>query len=278
MSDVFHELCVIHANCQGEPLAELLMASPEFAARWRIHTYTNYTREAIPTSVLEKASLFLYQYLGKEWGDVSSESLLARMGQRARTICIPNMCFLGYWPFWTSDSPMEFGDDLLDRLYASGAGKPEILRVYLHGDITKMADLEGIARRSLEREFAKEERCVVKTADFVAANWRKIRLFQTVNHPDTPLLLHAAQGILAHIGLPPLASTVCDSYSFGYEGFELPIHPNVAAFFDLPFAGGETVYPIFGRGMTFGQYISRYVDCRLNNLEKESFLAYLHLV
>ncbi len=251
MNDEFREICIIHANCQGEPLVQLLMASPEFAARWRIHSYTNYTREVIPESVLENASLFLYQYLGDEWGDISSEALLARLGPHTRPACIPNMFFLGYWPFWTSESPMDFGDYLLDRLYASGAGKPEILRVYLHGDISKMADLDGIARRSLEMEFTKEERCIVKTADFVAANWRKRRLFQTVNHPDTPLLLHAAQGVLANLGLPPLAPAVCDSYAFGYEGFELPIHPGVAAFLGLPFAGVETVYPVFGRFMTF---------------------------
>lgn len=277
MNDESRELCVLHANCQGEPLAELLMASPGFASRWRIQSYTNYTREAIPESALRTATLFLYQHLGPEWGDVGSEALLARLGSRAWPVCIPNMFFLGYWPFWTSDSPMEFGDSLLDTLHASGAGKPEILRVYLHGDIRKMADLEGVARHSLEREFAKEERCAVKTAPFVAANWRTTRLFQTVNHPDAPLLLHAARELLAYLGLPPPTPELCDSYSFGYEGFELPVHPGVAAYHGLPFAGEETLYPVFGRRMTFAQYVSRYVDCRLNRLE-EFFLAYLQLV
>ena len=277
MRDESREICVIHANCQGEPLAELLMASPGFAARWRVLTYTNYTREAIPESVLENASLFLYQHLGPEWGEVGSEALLARLGCRARPVCIPNMFFLGYWPFWTNESPMEFGDYLLDKLYASGAGKPEILRVYLRGDVAKMADFEAVAMRSLEMEFAKEKRCAVKTADFVAANWRNLRLFQTVNHPDTPLLLHMAQALLAHLGFSPLPPDVCDAYSYGYEGFCLPIHPGVAAFHGLPFAGEETEYPVFGRTMTFARYVSRYVDCRLNNLE-DSFLAYLQLV
>lgn len=39
-----------------------------------------------------------------------------------------------------------------------------------------MADLAGIAEASLAVESAKEERCAVKTAGFVADNWRKKRL------------------------------------------------------------------------------------------------------
>ena len=271
------EVCILHANCQGEPLAELLAASPEFASRWRVHLYTNYTREAIPDALLKTATLFLYQHLGPEWGDVASGTLLARLGPAAVPVCIPNMFFLGYWPFWTKDSPMEFGDYFLDKLYEAGAGKAEILRVYLHGDVSRMADLPGIAARTLAAEAAKEERCAVKTADFVAANWRKTRLFQTVNHPAEVLLVHVAQGLLDHLGLPRLPEAFCQIYSFGYEGFDLPIHPKVAAFHTLPFAGEDAVYPVFGRSMTFTQYVSRYIDCRLNHME-EGFLGYLQMV
>ncbi|SBW10025.1 conserved hypothetical protein [uncultured delta proteobacterium] len=271
------EDCLIHANCQAEPLARLLLASPEFAARWRIRIYTNYTREAIPAAALKNASLFLYQHLTPEWGELSSESLLARIGPQTRPVCIPTMFFLGYWPFWTKNSPMEFGDYFLDKLFEAGAGKPEMLRIYLRGDVTKMADLEDVVRKTLETEFAKEERCAVKTAGFVAENWKTTRMFQTVNHPDTPLLLHVAQGLLACLGLPPLPAAVCEAFTYDYEGFCLPIHPGVAAFHGLPFAGEETLYPVFGRGMTFSQYVSRYIDCRINHLE-ETFLGYLQMV
>ena len=277
MNADFREDCVLHANCQGEPLARLLMASPEFAARWRVHVYTNYTRDAIPDAVLKNATLFLYQHLGPEWEEVSSEALLARTGPATRPVCIPNMFFLGYWPFWTNDSPMEFGDFFLDKLFEAGAGKPEILRIYLHGDVSKMADLEGGVRHTLEMEFAKEERCAVKTAAFVAENWKKTRLFQTVNHPDKPLLLHTAQGLLDHLGLAPLPHAACDAFAYAYEGFDLPIHPKVAAFHGLPFAGDETQYPVFGRTMTFARYISRYIDCRVNHME-DTFLGYLQMV
>ena len=271
------ERCVLHANCQGEPLAALLALSPEFSTRWQVTHYTNYTREPVPEHALRDATLFLYQHLGPEWGDISSDALLARGNPKALAICIPNMFFKGYWPFWTNKSPMDFADTLLDKLIDAGAGKPEILRVYRYGKIEIMADLSGIVATSLAVEEAKEERCAVKTAAFVAENWRRMRLFQTVNHPDVPLLLHAVQQLLAYLGLPCLSEEVTAPFAYPYEGFALPIHPRVAAAHGLPFAHEGTEYPVFGRMMTFDQYISRYIDCRLNHMDKE-FLAYLQLV
>lgn len=277
MAQDTREICVLHANCQGEPLARLLAASPEFSARWAVRHYTNYIREIIPQDVLEKATLFLYQHLGPEWGDAGSEALLARLGKTARAMCIPNMFFLGYWPFWTGKSPMPFGDHFLDKLYEAGAGKPEILRVYLHGKVAAIADLDDVVAKTLDVERAKEERCAVKTADFVAANWRAARLFQTVNHPDVPLLLHAADGILRRLGLGGLPENVRDTFFFDYEGFCLPIHPGVGKHHGLAFADEGALYSMFGRRMTFAQYVSRYIDCRMNHMESD-FLAYLQLV
>ena len=271
------ETCVLHANCQGEPLARLLAASPVFSRRWNVVHYTNYTGESIPQDVLGRATLFLYQYMGPEWEESGSERLLARLNPKAGAVCIPNMFFLGYWPFWTNKSPMDFGDYFLDRLYESGAGKPEMLRIYLHGKVERMADLDAVVRDTLRMEKTKEERCAVKTVGFVEANWRAMRLFQTVNHPDVPLLLHAAGGILDYLGCGGLPDGIRESFSYAYEGFYLPVHPGVAAYHCLGFAGETVEYPVFGRSMTFAQYVSRYIDCRMNNMEKE-FLAYLQLV
>ena len=125
-----------------------------------------------------------------------------------------------------------------------------------------MAGLDATVRSYLDAEFAKEERCAVKTASFVAENWKKVRLFQTGNYSNVPLLVYAAQGLLAHLGLPPLPPDVCGQYFFDYEGFTLPIHPKVAAYHNLPFVDADTPSPVFGRKMTFAEYISRYIDCR----------------
>ncbi len=271
------ELCIIHANCQGEPLAELLATSPEFSARWRIRHYTNYLREPIPDAEMATAGLFLYQHLGPEWGEASSGALLARLNPKARRLCVPNMFFQGYWPFWTSKSPMEFGDFLLDRLIENGAGKPEILRIYLSAAVERMVDIPGVLAETLRIERQKEEKSDVRTVDLVERLWRQELLFHTLNHPGRTLLLHLADSLLDLLGLPPVPESFRRDYKPEYANFDLPIHPRVGALFQLPFAGEETEYPVFGRPMTFARYISRYIDCRLNKME-EAFLGYLQLV
>jgi hypothetical protein len=199
----------------------LLASSPEFSARWRIRHYTNYTREAIPATELENATLFLYQHLGPEWAEVSSASLLGSLSGAAVSLCVPNMFFKGYWPFWMSDSPMDFADALLDTLYASGAGKPEIVKVYLSGAVARMMDVDAVVAETLRIEEAKEALCDIKTAAFVARNWRKRLLFQTVNHPGEELLSLVAQGVLARLGLPPLSGEICAAFTYGYVAIAL---------------------------------------------------------
>ena len=109
------ELCLIHANCQGDPLAWLLAATPEFAVRYEVRRYTNFERELIPPEELARCTLFIYQHLGEHWDEHASDRLLARVAPGALRCCIPNMLFKGYWPFWTNRSSMDFGDTFLDH-------------------------------------------------------------------------------------------------------------------------------------------------------------------
>lgn len=81
------QLCVLHANCQGEPMAALLRLCPGFAARYEIRLFTNYTREPVPDEVLSSCSLFLFQHLGPQWNGLASEALLKKNpAQRGRAL------------------------------------------------------------------------------------------------------------------------------------------------------------------------------------------------
>lgn len=301
-------LCLIHANCQGDPLAALLAAAPQFAERYEIRRYTNYLRERIAPAELSGCGLFLYQHLGEKWDDHASDRLLAMVNPAARVLRLPNMLFTGYWPFWTNKSPMDFGDAFLDRLVSMGLSMAEILHVYLHGDIAAKYDLDAMLRASLDVERDKErgadaelgmtgsaERSraggggaaasaapgaipavVTPTVDVVEALWKEERLFATINHPNRRLVLHVAEGVLAALGMDPLPPEVRDGFADPYPEFELPIHPQVAAHHGLAFGGPDAAYNIYGRRMTFEDYVRRYVDCRMRGID--NFIGYLQLV
>ena len=275
------KLCLMHANCQGDELATLFTASAAFNRTYRLIRRTNYTREPINSQDLAACDLFLYQHMGESWGDLASAALLRQLPATALALRIPNMAFKGYWPFWTNNSPIAFGDSLLNRLIDEGAPKPVILRIYLHGNIQAFVDLKASLEETVAIERQKEQQSPVKTVGFLLAHWKRRFMFHTINHPGREMLVHAANGILEAAGLPPLGQDeLAAAFARGlpsYADFDLPVHPQVAAFHGLEFAGPERHYAVFGRTMTFEAYISRYIDCRLNGMDGD-FIGYLQLV
>ena len=225
---------------------------------------------------------FLYQYLGDTWEDLSSRTLLQQLAPSALALQIPNLFFTGYWPFWTSRGPIDFSDALLNRLIDEGAPKSAILKLYMHSDITNFIDLKAALDKTVAIERQKETHTCVTYVDYALRLWKQRMLFLTVNHPGLDLLVHVAQGILNALGLPPLTGQELARPGLhadfpSYSNFELPVHPQVAAFHGLEFGGPQQTYAVFTRRMTFEQYISRYIDCRLNGMD-ENFLGYLQLV
>jgi hypothetical protein len=254
-------------------MAALLSASPEFMAAYEVEYYVNFTRQAIPPESLGRCALFLHQHLGPEWGELSSEALRKRMPPDARSVCFPNMLFKGYWPFWSSRPGFEYSDSLLDGLLERGLSRAEILHVALRGNLDRMHGLAGMLADTLAREREKESRCGVKYVDLIEADFRRERLFQSVNHPGRRLMLHAADSILAALSMPSLPeefTSVCPEL---YSEFELPIHPQVAAFHGLEFVSPGQLFNVYGRPMTYAAYIGEYIDCKLAG--RPDFIAWL---
>ncbi|MEF2232342.1 MAG: WcbI family polysaccharide biosynthesis putative acetyltransferase [Pseudodesulfovibrio sp.] len=256
------ERCIIHANCQGEPLLERLNRCPEFADRFEARIYVNYVREPIPDRELRECSLFLYQHLGDRWDDLASSALLARLPAGARSLCIPNMFFKGYWPMWDGRAGFDYRCSLLDEVVDLGLTPEETLVLFLRTDVARKYDLDALYRETLEREREREARTPVKYVHLIAAHGHETRLFNTVNHPGPLLLNHAAVEILHRLGFTPPAPEAFEALPAPFPEFEQPIHPKVAAHFGWPFAGQDAEYNIYGRPMTFARYAAHYVTAR----------------
>ena len=276
------KLCLLHANCQGEELAALLRTSAAFDSRYSLILRTNYTHEPVSAQELAECDAFLYQYLDDTWKNLASQTLLRQLAPSALVLQIPNLFFKGYWPFWTAHGPIDFSDTLLNRLIDESAPKAAILKLYLHSNIANFIDLKAALNETIAIERQKEAHSCVKYVDYALQLWKQRMMFLTVNHPGLDLLVHVAQGILDALGLPPLTGQeltrleLQDNFP-SYIDFELPVHPQVAAFYGLEFGGPQQTYAIFSRRMTFEQYISRYIDCRQSGMDAD-FLGYLQLV
>lgn len=269
------ELCIVQANCQADMLTGLLNACPQFNRRYQLRRYTNFLHETVPEQELARCSVFIYQHLGEKWGKLASNVLLQQLNKEALYLKLPNMLFKGYWPFWTNSSPSEFGDFFLDKLIGMGLGKAEILHVYLNTELTTKFDFKAMFEESVQIERAKEEGALVKTVDFVLEQYREQPLFLTINHPGPALLKKVAQAVFAALELEWTKEIEAALYN-PYPEFELPIHPQVAAFHGLEFAGPTTQYNVFGKQKDFKTYASNYIDSQLLTMQPLS--AYLHMV
>jgi hypothetical protein len=252
------ELCIVHANCQGEPLMERLMTSPEFTARYEWRLFTNYIREPVPGEAMDRCSLFLYQHLGPEWGELASETLLFRLPETAASLCLPNMFFKAYWPMWSGRKGFDFRCEHLDEFIALGLPPEETVLLFLRSDVTRYDLLDRVGQ-TIRQERERESHTPVKYMDLILDRYRETRLFNTVNHPGRLLMDHAARGVLAQLGLAGPDEAALASLEAPFADFEQPINPAVAKHFGWDFAGSDTNYQIYGRRMSFARYVANYV-------------------
>jgi len=269
------ELCLIHANCQGDPLAELLEAHPDFGRAFDVRRYVNYARQDISLEELGACRFFLYQRIGEKWGEHASEALLSRLGPKAAPLCVPNMLFTGYWPFWRMAPNFDFSDFFLDDLLARGLSKKEILHIYLFTDPRRYYDLDELFARSVAVEREKETFWDVKAVDLVLERYQTERLFNTVNHPGPGLCLHVAEEVLRLLGFSPLPESVRRAFADPYPEFVLPTHPAVARLRGLSFIEEGQRFHVFGKMMDFTEYANCYLECKLAG--EEDFISFLRL-
>lgn len=268
--------CLVHANCQGDPLRDLLLRSPAFRECYTLKKYTNFLKEQVPGADIDQADVFLYQHVDAGWGDLASDAILARLKPGCRVLCLPNLYFLPYWPLLIRDPDFDFSDRFLDKLIAMGLSKAEILHVYLRPNLAEKYDLDALAAPSLDKERRKEARTPIRLLDSILARFRRERLFLTVNHPSKALCVEIADAVLDFLDLPPLAPEDIADYPEPFGDFEQPIHPGVIRHHGLAWLTPETAFHVHGKPMTFADYTGHYIDAKLQDIK--SFAAYLHLV
>lgn len=265
--------CVVHANCQGEPLIERLMACPQFAEEYVCTLFTNYTREPVTDEALQDCSLFLYQYLGPKWGDIASASLLAKLPDSARSLCIPNMFFTGYWPTWSGEPGFNYRCTHLDEIIGLGLPPEETAILYLRADVERKFDLLDLVSKTIEHERERQKRTPIQYLDVIIEHYRDVRLFNTVNHPGSLLMNHAACEILKHLDFEPPDEAALKLFGEPFPEFEQPINPRIAQFFGWDFATNDTQYEVYGRKLTFARYVANYIMAQQAGVS--DFIGYL---
>lgn len=267
------KICILHANCQGEPVEDLLRLSPRFSECYEVYRFTNYTRETIPEELISRCDLFLHQHLSTNWGNLSSDLISSKLKKGARSVAFPSMLFLHYWPLWSGNPGFDYTDTFLESLLAKELTESQILHLFMNTRLTKIYNFEAIMNKSERIERSKENIGVVRYVDLILANFKQKRLFNTINHPRKELLAHTVNSILKELSMDNLPEQDVLNFPETFPDFEQPIHPQVAEYLGLDFGGPDERYHVYGADITFEEYAIRYIKCRKNNID--DFIAFL---
>jgi Flp pilus assembly protein TadD len=194
-----------------------------------------------------------------------------------RRVSFPYVGGAFYWPFAMEPHvlnqkhpilggavpyPGEISDRVMNRMIRDEVPPDEAVQRYLDMDVAKVSRIDRLMEMHLDKQRQRDEATGIRSADFIAENFRRERLFLTTGHPNLPLFRIVAGQVFAALGVPAsLAETALKSLRVPpYPPDEAPIHPALAAHFGLEFADAATRYRFLHEGrFTFAEYAARYM-------------------
>ncbi len=273
-------VCIISANCQGAYIKALLNAHADFARDFEVHYFVNYQKQSVPSELLARCDLLIYQPLGANWGDLSNDSLLAAVPEGCRRIAINYLTFPVYWPGFAIDprnvptpaypfGPFPYGDRVVIEALAAGESPARAAERFAGDEYPGSVDPDAVIADYVLSQRQIETRRDQKLLDYIMAHFRSAKLFETYNHPTQPLCVHQVNDLLAMLGYRALEAA--EELPLDYLTInQQPLHPGVAQALGLAFeATEETIYRIWGQPMSFGAYAGAYAKWDVEAIGRE---------
>ena len=158
--------------------------------------------------------------------------------------------------------PAEYGNAFLNRCIEAGMTAGDAVRRYLEIDIVRRTSLQSRFEKEMELLERRDGATRIGLRDVIETEFRREKLFRTRGHPNARIFSLVARALFASLGVD--ASRVEDGLRSLREApfppGELPIHPKIAEYFGLEYAGPETLYQYSVEGrFTFAEYAERYM-------------------
>ena len=241
-------LFTIYGNCQADVLSNLLQQSPEFADRYkwaRLRPCFAVSDQEVLDWAAQQAPevhLLITQSLRKGWRAgieiFDTDWLHRQCAQGAHWFEWSDMYYKAYEPHmaypltFPRRPPADYLNLLHVLVYSHGRNWRELIPFYTDAAVLPVGMLAEM-HRAAHAELAKREiGCSLQVAAFIAENWQRERLFLTFNHPGRQVVRHAANMVLASIGI---MAPVPEQGYFGFNANSgLPLLAAVNAMLDRP--------------------------------------------
>jgi tetratricopeptide (TPR) repeat protein len=287
---------IIYGNCQAQLYVDCLNNIPFFSDKFEVIWEPNAdlaywpARKELSELPIENC-VFLMEQLGRKPNEFPHKELLPPDCVVTRFPYLKLNCL---WPLLSHDprnnppTPPKFpagrfpcGDKIVLSMLKNNIPNEDIFDEYMKTDITEHVDLSEVYQADLSRIKEVDDKCDIKVYDLIIAQFRSTRLFNSFSHPSKNIFKLLLLEILEKAGLidkdlkdkgsnasesQTLNETIIDSvdkffnvHNFDHE--QVPVHPQVAKYFNLTWANSETRYLYFDFGyLTFSEYMQIYID------------------
>lgn len=246
-------ICILYGNCQMNAVTYYLKVN--YPHLYEYHMYWNYVLlknpSELPLDLFKKADLFIYQPL-KGHGIADTAYIKANyISKKCKCISFPYIYFNGYFPDYVHDINYA---RTVSKQYPSGifyTGHQKIIDFICNGDspnkiVEKCMSPELFSEEYIRQNYQKTIRILreheidtdVKIASFIESNYKKARLFHTINHPTNIILKEVLKQIISILKWD--STTVDNNPLFDHEilkegGFTDIIYPSVSQNLGLEF-------------------------------------------
>ena len=260
---------IIYGNCQAEAVHAYLNRYPPVADRFDVLYLRSFEHpsegwQELDVRETQRCSVLLEQHDRRDFP--YREYLPAG----ALTVRFPSMDFNALWPFnrvnpYNVPEPPDFpfgrfpyGDQIIVSLIDKGLSADAVLTLYINNWHDYAPDLDRLYKLEAGRLAARDAHCEIKMGRYITENFRRRRLFWTVNHPTSALMgelivqlanvaLSNAQ-VVKHSDIDAVRGVYFPSDPLG--AINVPVHPRVAQHFGLRWYNPGERYPSHG-GKTY---------------------------
>jgi hypothetical protein len=238
-------------------------------------------REPLDPQILARCRLLIEET--SPWQRMLSGDERAQLPATCKRITVPTLHVNSLWPLMVADPrnkpippvmpwgviPFTHGDRLALDIMEREADPARRLEAYLATDLSTVVDLARHHQLSVDSMFAAEAGCDVRVAAYVVSNFREKRLFYMQNHASSELMGFALLQILGHPAILEISGRPLHEAVESVEAWKernlaalateaAPIHPAVAAYFDLKWYRADLRYPWQHIEYTFEQWLEFY--------------------
>lgn len=252
--------CLLYGNCQVNPLKKLLERHPDFYNNYEIITIQCFDLCQGDISHLEKlvrkSDLFIHQIVSptyKGTPEFSTNYLKSLVKPDTKVISFPVAFFTGYQPQMVylkvpdkeeiAESPFVYHDRNILLHFVRGETAEETANKIESQDLYSVAYVIENLKNTLLELKKREASIDIKISEFIQENYRKARLFHTINHPGCIVMAHIAKLILDHLEMPSERDCLANFYiSEMLDYVRFPIYTSVAQNLTLQFSCTQEYY------------------------------------